>query len=737
MPWTPVPPAYKLCPGFLPTACGERGPMEGVVTPESKPEVLHCPSCGRPHRESGRYCPGCGRDLEAVTSSIDGSADPLIGTVIADRYRFLDRIGQGGMGAVYRVEHVLMGKLMCMKLLRTSHATRPLAVRRFRQEIKAVSRLSHVHTVSVFDCGATEEGSLFIVMEYLGGEDLDRIINREGPMSAVRAARIGRQVCASLGEAHTCGIVHRDVKPGNIILMDVAWEMDFIKVLDFGIAKFSDSSGDSVTDTGLIVGTPYYMAPEQAKGDGDVGPAVDVYGLGIVLYELITGQLPFKGDTPVDYIKAHMRQTPPPPSKVRPDLAVPEEMERIVLQAIAKKPKQRFASIGEMGRALDNFLRGHEAEGYVPDPTADPRFTDSMDLAPERQSVATPNLRIPHETRDFDRLPEPLTPLRVQTSDGYMAEVASRKDWERFETRLRRGRRFRVLVPLLILLSCLGLLGRYLHARLTKVVRPETVVTAEVEPNNRPVDANLIALNREVRGRIGRSLGPGASDRDWFKIVVPPQGAVLSMTLKPPTGVDLELGLYRWQKQLGPRGKETRLIREVISVNNTRRGKTETLRAYRLPADTYYLLVREMPLRGEKPQEDVPGEYRLLARPTKVVAGAEVEPNGGPAFAGRLKPGGAGTGFHDKKGDRDYWRLMLPTQKGRRTVIFDAVRGVGVRMSLLKSDGVPQYVRIQWRRRRGRRRAVLSFPADGERYLVVETREGFNLKNPYRLKLEE
>ncbi|MCK6511579.1 serine/threonine protein kinase [Myxococcota bacterium] len=327
-------------------------------------EQKNCHEVDCPVRGQGlaaaKFCPKCGRSLQA---SEQGAEDPLIGEVIGQRYRILRVIGRGGMGVVYKVEHIVMGKIMAMKLLHGHINNRQNAIKRFRQEIKIVSRLSHVNTISVFDCGVTADGNLFIVMEYLRGTDLERLLEHQQYLGCIRAARIARQICASLAEAHEIGIIHRDIKPANVILLRDRGAEDFVKVLDFGIAKLLEPGQNMVTEVGLIVGTPYYMSPEQAMGRMDLGPAVDIYSLGVVLYEMVAGRLPFLGENTADYIHAHLNIEPPRPSTVSMFQDIDRELDELIMQALQKDQRRRFASIEAMQYALDRYIHGTLSRG--------------------------------------------------------------------------------------------------------------------------------------------------------------------------------------------------------------------------------------------------------------------------------------------------------------------------------------------------------------------------------------
>ncbi len=236
-------------------------------------------------------------ELEHAPTVRQGSlklADPLVGMLIADRYRIVEPIGRGGMGVVYKVEHARIGKLIALKLLSGALARDPGLVARFEREAAMVSQLSHPNTVQVFDFGHTD-GLVYLAMEYLRGVDLGHLIRESGALDLDRTARIVIQICSSVAEAHDRGIVHRDLKPENVMVLGSGQGLEFVKVLDFGLAKLRESTETmNLTLRGAIVGTPYYMPPEQIRGE-PVGPAGDVYALGALMYSCLTGDVVFDG----------------------------------------------------------------------------------------------------------------------------------------------------------------------------------------------------------------------------------------------------------------------------------------------------------------------------------------------------------------------------------------------------------------------------------------------------------
>src|SRR5688572_10527755 len=231
--------------------------------------------------------------------------DPLLGRLIDARYRVISRLGHGGMGVVYKVEHQRMGKIAAMKVLHRELVSDKEVVKRFRREAEAVSKLTHPNTVQTFDFG-TADGAMYLVMEYVRGEDLGAILRRDGPLAFRRAAPIFIQICAALAEAHELGIVHRDLKPENILVTRTKEGSDHVKVLDFGLAKLSErEEAAEVTGRGTIIGTPYYMSPEQIRGE-TLDHRSDIYSLGAMMYRILTGEHPFHAQTPVGVLTKHL-----------------------------------------------------------------------------------------------------------------------------------------------------------------------------------------------------------------------------------------------------------------------------------------------------------------------------------------------------------------------------------------------------------------------------------------------
>ena len=291
-----------------------------------------CPECRA--RTEARTCPTC-RITTVDEASLSG--EDLVGRVFMERYEVLGLLGQGGMGAVYRARHLGMDGIVALKVLRREVGQNLEAIERFYREARAASRLKHPNTIRVFDFGQSEDGQMFLAMEYLEGVSLRTEMQRVGMFPQDRLLRIAEQVASSLGEAHQKGIVHRDVKPENVFLLQMIGAPDFVKVLDFGIAR--NLSGDTMTRTGMAIGTPAYMSPEQARGEKVDGRS-DLYSLGVMLFELAAGVPPFSSGTPMQLLLKHLHEPPPRLSDLRVE-GLSREFEDLVMDLLGKDPETR------------------------------------------------------------------------------------------------------------------------------------------------------------------------------------------------------------------------------------------------------------------------------------------------------------------------------------------------------------------------------------------------------------
>ncbi len=304
-------------------------------------------------------------DARPTATDVTGSGatlTELVGSTLSGRYLVTRKVGQGGMGAVYEATHTLIGKRVAVKVLLEKYAQREAIVKRLKQEAQLASSIGNEHIIDITDFGNTEDGRTFVVMEFLEGESLAECLAREPKLPEQRILRIAQQAASALAAAHAKGVVHRDIKPENIFLLRRK-EMDFVKVVDFGISKSLRASSEDeeavrLTQTGMVLGTPLYMSPEQARGDEDLDHRVDIYALGVIMYEAATGRVPFSGNNYLSVISQVLNEDPAPVREVRPELT--EEFEAIVGRAMAKERGDRYENATEML---------HDVSAVLEDPT--------------------------------------------------------------------------------------------------------------------------------------------------------------------------------------------------------------------------------------------------------------------------------------------------------------------------------------------------------------------------------
>jgi len=328
-----------------------------------------CPVCRAQFPAGSNFCPHDGHRLEDL--DVDAPAhDPLVGIVLDKRYKVESKLGSGGMGDVYAARHVVIDKPVAVKILRAEYSRDPRQAERFIREARAASHIGHPNIVDVTDFGRLDNNQIYFVMEFLIGVTLGKELKSQGALTTRRTLNLGIQICHALEAAHAKGIVHRDLKPENIFIVnpitrasdDVGRrQQDIIKLLDFGIAKITwDAQGRRLTKVGSIFGTPQYMSPEQAAGN-ETDHRGDVYSLGCIVYEMLTGEVPFIADTFMGTLTKQMFENPIPPRQLRPDLGIPEPLETLILRAMSKDPDERFQSMKEMAVALEACFQVSEA----------------------------------------------------------------------------------------------------------------------------------------------------------------------------------------------------------------------------------------------------------------------------------------------------------------------------------------------------------------------------------------
>jgi tRNA A-37 threonylcarbamoyl transferase component Bud32 len=345
-------------------------PCSLAVLPEEwerRLSVVTCPSCSTETSPHAQFCGACGNALPR-----EQEGDPYLGQVVARKYRVEKLLGEGGMGRVYRANQLVLEKPVVLKLLHPTLQKDARTVARFQREAKAASRLNHPNSIDVLDFGQTDDGALFIAMEFVDGRDLHQVLTADWPLSEPRVIRIVTQVLSALADAHQAGVIHRDLKPENVMVMARrGGESDVVKVLDFGIAKIVDGTseeGPSLTRTGFVCGTPEYMSPEQARGS-PLDARSDLYSVGVLLYQMVTRQLPFSSNSAMGFATKHLTEEPKPPNELRPG-SCSRELEALILWALRKEAADR--------------------------PQTAVAFLDSLNLLPAAEAVHAPRTaRVP------------------------------------------------------------------------------------------------------------------------------------------------------------------------------------------------------------------------------------------------------------------------------------------------------------------------------------------------------
>jgi serine/threonine-protein kinase len=317
--------------------------------------MLHCPTCGRHYSSDFEVCPEDQSPLQADATVSDAPVtDPLVGHTLDEKYRLEERLGVGGMGTVYRARHLLIDRPVAVKVLNQRFVEDEAARTRFSREARACGRLQHANAVTVTDFGQSHDGYVYLVMELLEGRTLREVLAKEAPLDPARSVALMLQISAAVAAAHEAGIIHRDLKPANVFIVQRADVPAVVKVLDFGIAKLAADSLDeddrmTLTQFGAMIGTPRYMSPEQCDG-AELTPAADVYSLGVILYEMLTGAVPFSGSTPLAIAMKHTTEAPRSPREIV--ASIPPALEELVLHTLEKNPQDRPQDAAAFGQEL-------------------------------------------------------------------------------------------------------------------------------------------------------------------------------------------------------------------------------------------------------------------------------------------------------------------------------------------------------------------------------------------------
>ena len=345
-----------------------------------------CPACGTEYGDDAAFC---SRDRSPLRPATAGTAHGLVGQLIADRYQVERRLGEGGMGEVYLARHVLMGRPCALKVMSQALSRDPDAVSRFNREATNASRIAHPNVCAIYDFGLTQDGLVYLAMEYVEGEALSAVLG-EGPLPVARAAGLVAQCALGLQAAHDLGIVHRDLKPDNIMVTPKPRET--AKLVDFGIAKAVEGEpGQRVTKTGFVVGTPEYMAPEQLAGDPLDGRS-DQYALALVFYRAITGLLPFQGSSVQETLVKRLTDPPRPLAAARPDVRFPAGLQGVMDRALARDPVGRYPTVTAFSDAIGEIVRGDAVATHK---LAQQPSADGITIPPTRQTARTRRAGIP------------------------------------------------------------------------------------------------------------------------------------------------------------------------------------------------------------------------------------------------------------------------------------------------------------------------------------------------------
>jgi len=318
--------------------------------------LKRCPKCYRTFDNKEMVCP-----FDNIPLAETGD-DLFIGSVLDKRYRVLEKIGEGGMGKVYKVEHIVLGKIFALKALNYELAQREDSIKRFINEAKITSRIGHPNIIGITDFGRTPDGSFYFVMEYVNGKTLYDLLNQNKTITPSKCVEILSQCTDALYAAHKEGIVHRDLKPDNIMLTDKSDGSYFVKILDFGISKITGNHNTRLTSSGVIIGTPEYMSPEQASQEA-VDHRTDIYSLGVIMYQMLTGNLPFTSSNPINLLMMHKTKSPKPLKTFNP--SVPSNFENICLKCLAKNPADRFQDMKELKDTLHNAINSKDVDFTV------------------------------------------------------------------------------------------------------------------------------------------------------------------------------------------------------------------------------------------------------------------------------------------------------------------------------------------------------------------------------------
>jgi serine/threonine-protein kinase len=581
-----------------------------------------------------------------VQEAIEDPATSWVGQVIDSRYRVLEAVGRGATGVVYKVEHTRMGKIAALKILHQDLVVDREHLERFHREAEAISKLDHPNIVQIFDFGLTGDMA-YLVMEFLKGEDLRHILERDQLLGFPRSAAILVQICSALAEAHEIGIIHRDLKPENIRVGRTREGVDFVKVLDFGLAKMvGDDPSPNATGQGKLLGTPYYMAPEQIRGEV-LDRRCDIYALGAIAYRMVTGLQAFGSSTPIAVLTRHLTEDLVAPSIANPKAQISPAIDALIIKAMAKDRDQRYQTAHEMREAIYHTgeteigVSGVSRHSLPPFLLTDElrRASDSGQSSPSRSGDAGGP---PAELGLAITAPLTWDPEKVPAPGKPAADTGSLEPLE-IERQIRRNTALKVFSLLLLI----GGAGATFYWFVMREPASPFLSLAEQEPNNKPAQALRLRPNARILGKIGQRLSPTESDRDWYKLEIQGSGRFLiRASVSAIPNIDLVLAIY------DDAGKHP-----LVSANEARKGGGEVITNWPIVAGSYYLLVREQWIDGIAPTENVTDSYRLEVGWAPFSQGQELEPNDTSESANPIALGRVVHGYLSRRDDRDVYRF--------------------------------------------------------------------------------
>ncbi|MFT5430764.1 MAG: serine/threonine protein kinase [Myxococcota bacterium] len=684
--------------------------VQAVVGNDSSAHVIRaCPGCFREFPHEVRFCGICGETLieRTITQPLESFSptqeSSYLGSTIDSRYLIKRLVGRGGMGTVYEVEHIHMQKTLAMKLLHEDMVVRKQLIGRFTREARAISRLSNEHTVRVYDFGR-HQAVFFLVMEFLDGEDLEVDLSRNGALPWRRALTILDQICESLGEAHSAGIIHRDLKPENIMMLKEPAGEDYVKVLDFGLAKISNSEDVfSVHSHRDLFGTPFYMSPEQIRAE-EIDHRADIYSLGCLAFRLLTNQHVYDAPYAFDVLRQHLTSPIPSTARARPELTIPARVDRFVWRALAKRPENRFPDCAAMRQEIAGCLADPDGESLalpssVPEPPASleiddelkarlhafedshreaearmnavemppdlPLREDSVEVPFESPAPEPPPAVLREPTIDTG-LPPVTVPPRVVDRSPIVGRPVAETEYEEDQARafnesidsdlghddglddgpvyaktMRRNRKVRLGFAFVAVVIAVT-------AVVMLVARHdgESNSAAEKEPNNQANQSNPIASGVAVSGHMGNRLSRFESDRDTYRLKGEKAGQFLTVELTAVGNLDLYVDLLNVDG------------RRVGRIDNDGIGQVEHLKRFVVPEQELLLVVSEAKPGDANPTENVTDAYSLTATLSDALPSpGETEPNNTVADANQYRSGEQINGNLDGPKDIDFYEV--------------------------------------------------------------------------------